>query len=117
MMSKEHMHNDNAARRVRDACKPPTPPRGAQMKRVMLAALRIDPSRHVLDNEPSEGPVREKLFRASPFRFRDGRTTCQSSNGFSDRIEESSRLIFCKQNCCVNQKKPIYDLNYWSNWK
>ena len=25
---------------------------------------------------------------------------------------ESSRLIFCKQNCCVNRQKPIYDLNY-----
>jgi hypothetical protein len=48
----------------------------------MVAELRIDPSDRVLDNESSEGSVGGKLFRASPFGFRDGRATCQSSNSF-----------------------------------
>ena len=82
MMSKEHMHNGNAARRVHDACNLLTSPRGAQIERIMLAELRIDPSHRELVNEPSEGSVGEQLFRASPFRFRDGRATSQCSNIF-----------------------------------
>src|SRR5262245_38136583 len=96
MISKEHMHNGNAARRVHDGCNRLTPPHGAQMKRIMLPELRIDPSDSVLDIESLDGSL-ATTFRVSRFGFERESYRSVVKQFLGDLTRASSRLIFASR--------------------
>jgi hypothetical protein len=86
-------------------CGRPVPIKDAAVASV--AALTVPPSIHKIVDDFSG------ILHSD---FETGQEHASRETVFGDCMGSSS-LIFCKQNCCVNQKKPIHDLNYWSNWK
>ena len=115
-MSKEHMHNGNAARRVHDGCSRLTPLRGAQMKGLC--------SQSFASTLPTACWIMSRCTVRLATTFQDFsiRVSRRENNMpvakqfLGDRMGKA-RGYFLQAELLPQSMEAIYDLNYWSNWK